>query len=1140
MTRLAQMDAEILDRLLRVNMFVELNDDEAYYNELSAALQDVRSHMTPQQIAKNVPHAMSYFLVLHGMFHYQGGDFWQNFLQLDANHKTVWSKQFIETLTKYGMPRFDALIADQTALPYITRFLMHGGIPRHSLPDYFREFLTKYIRALKRTNIPLMQYKQEWLEQPHAIDRPVVRFLEYGGTFANDWVERTVQMAMVVDEYIKRNKSVAFLSQAVLREARVPIWVTQSYWEYRKTTRAVDVRTQEINPPRLSLLHEQTVVIDLPTQELQIGVDNAMTWVFTYGAGGLTTTDTVPVFAHIRGHLLHVEASAKELAYRADVFDLQIALHRGQEVIRTWNFPAELLVFRLIRSQYVYKRGEFKIPGTVVQLLTKQPVALLVDGVDVEPDTDGESWLYTIDGTTCQEVKCDGQNVPFVESDEDLGPQLIDGQKIALKQPIDCAHVYEILPNIHIPLSRNSAQADQAMHWRLVITNETTEEIVQSRTRLSEITAAMEWRERSFLVTLSALRMSLSPGLYRIELSSETQSARLFFYYMPGFVIASQSDVIVPIVATTKPQIIISAVPDGWRLDHENQRTTADGKLLLSYPEGTESGSILLRSGMVELTIPVVFPHIHVIMFDKTGTELAIDTVYQQDAVWYQENQPVIEARLSPWNAPDIADLRVSVDVEVAQNDVTQTLAVRSNAARRWFVADTAAANDTIMHSIGGNAQAIIQIESPTFSYSHSILTLQKMVNVENLRLSWAPVLDNFRITAEWDAPESPSNWRMVFWSVQRPWQNIDVRPIPAGRTDAKYIVTPDDFRAGETYRVGIVSFNRNNSTDDRQQRGSSGAPAFPPESNGYALLTVPGERRTRNAEDLIAALFTGVQPNVELLQQLYAMPRSTDEICIKVVYRLLVRIHQAVVQMQREGNLVNIQEVFEREIRSSMVRFYDANRFCFLIAVLKLSLTMRQGTLFDRELVQYLASLVGQDLFDVMLKAEIRGGVAESHIAAFLQRSLETSDFLRLRAHGIFLVEEYDESFVPLGITDSVYWHGILREMVNPTWLDAMNASQEISYEDAVYATSLIRRNPASQFDLEQRKNDRIRAWRDRLMPVIQVWLIRTAIIERRPLKMPVAIWWDNSGAESVLRKLNSYTPERGDLRDYLMTVLP
>ncbi|MFM2309758.1 MAG: hypothetical protein RLY87_1880, partial [Chloroflexota bacterium] len=912
------------------------------------------------------------------------------------------------------------------------------------------------------------------------------------------------------------------------------------YWEYRKTTRAVDIRTQEINPPRLSLLHEQTVVIDLPTQELQIGTENAVRWVFTYGAGGLTTTDAVPVFAHIRGHFLHAEASAKELDYRSDVFEMQIALYRGEDVIRVWNFPAEMLVFRLLRSQYAYKRGEFKIPGTVVQLLTRQPVALTVDSVDVTPDTDGESWLYTIDGTSCEEVVCDGQVVPFVESDEDLGPQLIDGQRIALQQPIDSAHVYESLPNIHIPLSRNSTRADQATQWRLVITNETTEEIVQSRTRLTDITAALEWRERSFVVSLSALQMSLSAGLYRIELSSEKISARLFFYYLPGFVVASQSDVIVPIIATTKPQITISAVPNGWRLDHENHRSTEHGLSVLTYPEGTESGSILLRSGMVELTIPVVFPHIHVTMFDKTGTELAMDTVYQQDAVWYQEHQPVIEARLSPWNAPDIADLRVSVDVEVAQNDVTQTLAVRSNAARRWFVADTAAANDTIMHSIGGNAQAIIQIESPTFSYTQSILTLQKMVNVENLRLSWSPLHKNFRVTAEWDAPESPSNWRIVFWSVQRPWQNIDVRPIPAGRTDAKYIVTPDDFRAGETYRVGIVSVNRNNSADDGQQRSTSGAPAFPPDSNGYALLTVPGERRTRNAEDLIAALFTGVQPNVELLQQLYAMPRSTDEICIKVVYRLLVRIHQAVVQMQRDGNLVKIQEVFERELRSSMVRFYDANRFCFLIAVLKLTLTMRQGTLFDRELVQYLASLVGQDLFDVMLKAEIRGGVAESHIAAFLQRSLETSDFLRLRAHGVFLVEEYDEPFVPLGITDSVYWHGILREMVDPAWHDALNASQEISYEEAIYATSLIRRNPASQFDLEQRKNDRIRAWRDRLMPVIQVWLIRTAITEHRPLKMNVARWWEYVGAESVLRKLNKYTPERGDLRDYLLTVLP
>lgn len=1140
MSRLAELDADIQERMQRYNLFAELNDDEAYYNELATALHDVRSHITPQQIAKNVPHAVSYFLVLHGMFHYQGGDFWQNFLNLDVNHKTIWSKMFLETLGRYGMPRFDALIEDQTALPYITRFLMHGGIPRHSLPDYFREFLTKYIRALKRTNIPLLQYKQEWLEQPHAIDRPIVRFLEHGGTFANDWVERTVQMAMMVDEYIKRNKSAAFLSQGVLRDTRVPIWVTQEYWEYRKAAKKVETQSQEISPPRLSLLHERTIIVDLPSQELQIGTENAVKWVFTCGSAGLTNTETIPVFAHIRGPLLHVEASAKELDYRADAFDMRIELWRGSDIVRTWNFPSELLVFRLRNTQYQYQRGELKIPSAVIQILTRSQAELMVDGQQITPDSDGESWVYTIDGSACDEVRWDGSVIPFVESADDLGPYLVDGQKIALVRPLDAAHVYDSLPNLRIPLSRNATVLEQQHQWRMVITNETTEETVRSRIRLSELIAAIERHERFLVVSLDALHMELSPGLYRIELSSETRSARLFFYYLPGFAVAGQSDVIVPIINMSKPQVIIRSTPEGWRIDHENQRFTPTGEQVLVYAEGTESSTIIMRSGVVELHIPVVFPHIHVSIIDKNGAELAMNTVYQQDAVWYQENLPVIEARLSPWNTPDIAELRVSVVVEVAQNDITQALAVRSNATRRWFVIDTAAASDTITHSLGGNAQLILTIDSPTFLYDQSILTLQKMVNVERLRVSWAPVLEKFRVTAEWDAPESPSNWRMVFWSVQRPWQSIDVRPIPAGRTDAKYIVTPDDFRAGETYRVGIVSVNRNNSADDGQQRSTSGAPAFPPDSNGYALLTVPGERRTRNAEDLIAALFTGVQPNAELLRQLFDMPRSTDEMCIKVMYRLLIRLHQEVVQMHRDGNLVDIQEVFERELRSSMVRFYDANRFCFLIAVLKLILTMRQGTLFDRELVQYLASLVGQDLFDVLLKAEIRGGVAESHIAALLQRSLEAPDFLILRAHGIFLVEEYDEPFVQLGKTDSVYWHGILREMVDPAWHDALHASQEISYEEAVYATSLIRRNPASQFNLDMRKNDRIRAWRDRLMPVIQVWLIRIAIIEHRPLKMHVARWWEHIGAESVLRKLNKYTPERGDLRDDLKTVLP
>lgn len=1140
MSRLVEMNADIQGRLAQVNLFAELNDDETYYDELLGALKAARTHMSPQQIAKNVPYAMSYFMVLHGVFKYREGDYWQGILELDVNHKTIWSQAFIEVLRSYGMPRFDVMIQAESALPYITRILMHGGIPKHSLPDYFREFLSRYFRTARKSNTPLVQYKNEWFEQSHAIDKPVVRFLEYGGTFANDWVERTVQMAMIVDEYIKRNKSVAFLSQAVYRDAPVPVWVTQAYWEYRKTTKTVEVRTQDINAPRLSLLYEQTIIVDLPTQELLVGASNAVRWVFTYGNADSRWTDVVPVFAHIRGHLLHVEATAKELAVRGDVFNMQIELYRGDDLIRAWKYPTQRLVFRLQRSQYAFTRGDFKIPGTHVQILTREPIDVLVDGVVVEPDTDGESWLYTVDGNSCEEVLYNGEIVPFVESDEDLAPQLRDGEKTQLLQPTDSAPVYVTLPNVHIPLSRNNTQAEQAKQLRVALFCETTKDVVYNRTRISEMTAAVEWHARSCVLSLAALTQRLVPGLYRLELSSETRSARLFFSYMPGFEVTHQSPPIVPIIASPKPQITIAALPAGWVIEHENRRIDADGASVLLYPEGTEAGSIVLRSATDELHLPVVFPHIHVRMLDRVGAELAVNTVYQQDAVWYQEHLPIIEAYLSPWNAPDIAELRMSAEVEVAQNDVTQTLAVRSNAGRRWFAVDTGAASDTIQHSLGGNAQITLRLAAPSVDCSQSVLTLQKMVNVEQLRVSWAPVLEKFRITAEWDAPESPSNWRMVFWSLQRPWQKVDVRPMPPNRCDAKYIVTTDDFRAGESYLVGIVSTNRDNTADEAAVRNTSTASTFPPDSNSFAVLQVPGTRPIRTAEDTIAALFTGVQSNTELLAKLYNMPRSNDENAIKVFYRLMVRLHQEVVHLHRSGHLLTIQEVFESEIRPTITRLYETNRFCFLIAVLKLTTAMRQFTLFDRELVQYLAYHVSRELFDVVLKAEIRGGLAESHITPLVQRPLEDADMLLLRKHGIFLVEEYDELFVATGITDALHVHGIPNGFIDATWQEVLQAPQELSYEEAVFATSMIPANPASQFPLHRWKNERIRAWRERLLPIIQVWLVRTAIAERRQLRMHPMLWWNKVGAEAVLQKLNTYTPERGDLRDYLMEVLP
>jgi hypothetical protein len=1130
MSQLTELNKDIEQRLLRVNLFVELNDNEEYYNQIYQALEYARNHtqLSPQKIARNFPFVVGYFMVLHGMFHYRGGHFWQDSLNLDPNQRTVWSQVFLNTLSNYGMPRFDAIIEEEAAQRNITPILMHGGIPRHSLPDYFREFLVRYLRVVKRSNISLAQFKQDWLEQFHQVDKPIIRFLKYGGSFAQNWIERTVQMAILVDEFIRRNRLESVLSQAVISESRMPTWVTQAYWEYRKATRVREKNGVLISAPRLSLDDHQTVIIDFLNQEVAIGTDNALAWVVEAGSAEQRTTTKIPLFTHIRGNLVHVEATSINLDCVDDLFGLRILLYQGPTVLKTWSYDYTIVIFQQRGNQYILQhRKDGKLPNAKVQLVTALPVNLMIDDEYIEPMQDREACVYRFDAAACTTVICNDKPLVFAESDDDLTPFLVDGQKSALIQPIDSASTYLTLPTIQVPLSRNSSGSEQLKNWRMVIVNETTGKIIGKPEKLAQYVNAISMYERHMCVSLATVNVAWVPGLYRIELSSDTQSKPLYFYYVPDFVVAEQTPLIVPIKKSLKPKIVITSLPAGWQcVDRDNT-----AQMTITFPEGTESAVCNLHDGTYTMHIPVVFPHLHLALLDKSGDEIVLNSTYQKDTVWYQENLPIIEARLAPWNAPDMPNLHVEVSVDVAQNDVNHVLAVRSNAARRWFMCDSAGASDTIMHSLGGNAQINVTISQTHMQVTIPIVTLQKMVIVDNLRLSWAPVLEKFRVSADWDKPTSPSNWKLVFWSLQRPWQSAVLRPLSNDALSAKYIVSQDDFRGGEAYLVGIVSVNNEYDV----------ASAFPPESEGYCTFVVPGTTTGTTAEDLIAALFAGIQPNIVALSQLFEKPCSDVETRIKINYRLLLRIHQTVVHAFRSDAQQRIKKIITPELKSLLGRFYNRDKFAFLIAILKLEREMRQYTVFTRELVQYLAHEVHLHLFEVLLKSEIRRGACASHYEAFLQRNLTDSDIQLLRKHHFMFIEEYDELFVEIGVTDKHYRHGILREMIDDSWIGSMNAPQEIQYEDAVLATSRFTGNHASVLHVHTLKNDCIKHWREALMPIIQVWLLRTAISANRPLGAIPSRWWAEYAQLLVLQKLNEYTPEQGDLRDYLeVAVMP
>ncbi|MGC8781692.1 MAG: hypothetical protein ACP5UQ_12595 [Anaerolineae bacterium] len=80
---------------------------------------------------------------------------------------------------------------------YVGAILGHGGIPARSLPDFFEHMLQPSVTKPELAALSTYDLIQEWLTSSaqYHVDKPILRFLEYGGKVAEDFVERCRQMA---------------------------------------------------------------------------------------------------------------------------------------------------------------------------------------------------------------------------------------------------------------------------------------------------------------------------------------------------------------------------------------------------------------------------------------------------------------------------------------------------------------------------------------------------------------------------------------------------------------------------------------------------------------------------------------------------------------------------------------------------------------------------------------------------------------------------------------------------------------------------------------------------------------------------------------------------------------------------------
>ena len=210
---------------------------------------------------------------------YEGGTFWPGFwdtcgYQASPSEQVEWGDAFLRGLGILGLPTFPGL-----PKRVLGPLLLHTGIPTYCLNDYFH-VLEVGMRRVGADADALVQWAIPRLDTTFPnVDIPVRRFLQYGGEYAVDFVDQSLDALLVLTED----------SDAVVN-SMIPERVVDAARDFlaadRARARSIKQRGGQ-SKPRLN------VVLDPYAGELQLRLpaldsfDDDLTWVIT--ADGDTT-----------------------------------------------------------------------------------------------------------------------------------------------------------------------------------------------------------------------------------------------------------------------------------------------------------------------------------------------------------------------------------------------------------------------------------------------------------------------------------------------------------------------------------------------------------------------------------------------------------------------------------------------------------------------------------------------------------------------------------------------------------------------------------------------------------------------------------------------------------------------------------
>lgn len=737
-----ELERSLRERLVGRRLIAEVGLDAQLFEVLTEATDHVTARLGQDRFARVYPFTFMTFLVGHGVYGYSKGNFWGTMPVSRIDNAA--GPMFEEQCRQAGLEDFVSLVEQDNSTRYVGPMLAHGGIPKYCLDDFF----SLVIKDMQRVGASADELLAHWRTRKTAffnLDKPVGRFLLYGGDLAVDLLDRCLSAIADV------NRSGRLPSP---QEAGLPPYIVVGLRRHLDEIRSVSSsRLRQSVSVRPELVLDPWSPLGPEVVLPPVRVEGNTTWRL-WSARGVE----------------EVSASSFETKHiflsPAKVWNLEL-LERGGPT-REWSFEAfdtSPAIFFDTRAGHVFSTAR-SIRGDSVWALAPADAAFSVvdrNGrstaarvVQELPDLSG-SWTgfvvrhLDLRDTSVLTATRQGATTRVRVQPASSRPQVED-QAIARVTTVDGRPVYPALPTLVLP----RLEGMEPSGWQIRLSIRGVVQVVQAD---------------------ESLRISL-PSLYEPSIIAEALLTvrgplgidfRLDFAVVPGLEIQVPDRLLFPgdrhaPVTLRGPRIAVNGGSPGDRV-------------LLDLPtEGPPRARLVVGDDIVDVTVDV--PRL---VWTTIGS--ASSAMRYTDRVATVGSHEVLDGTLTGVAVRTGAhDLPLELQLVIGGSPVQSSAKVRSGGLDGRWAFDLAPFRGTLERSHGAVATFILVVgQRPV-----TVLRLRPSVGVERVEASGRVVADQTLVAVRYVSTSAAKDRVIRFWPLDRPWATAEQEPLPDGNAGAE------------------------------------------------------------------------------------------------------------------------------------------------------------------------------------------------------------------------------------------------------------------------------------------------------------------------------------------------------------------